>query len=158
MPFETDVFGTQTDPAPLFSSHFNMRGVFSTSPDPPSCRNARRGVCSPPPPLRLAFQCEGSVINLPSPSLALKRETGGFFTTTTPLVCVSTQGGVFNLSRPSLASKCETGGFFNTTTPSARVSTWGGGFRPLLTLPCIKMQDGKLAHPKYVFWLINSIL
>jgi len=43
MPFETDMFGTQADLAPLFGSRFDTRGVFSTSPDPPSRRKVRRG-------------------------------------------------------------------------------------------------------------------
>jgi len=95
MPFETDVFGTQADPAPLFGSRFNMRGVFSTSPDPPSRQNTRRGVSSPSPPLRLVFRHKGGCFDLPRPSLTSKCKTGCFFTTTTPSARVSMRGGCF---------------------------------------------------------------
>ena len=208
MPFETDVFGTQADPAPLFGSRFDARGVFSTSPDPPSCRNARRGVSSPPPPLRLAFRreggfstssdppsCrnarrgvsspppplrlafrrEGSAIDLPRPSLASKHEMGRFFTPSTrvststdPPSCRNArrgvsltppplrlafrrEGDVFDLPRPSLASKREMGRFFTTTTPSTRVSTRGGCFRPPQTLSRVETRDGAFLHHHHPF-------
>jgi len=51
MPFETDVFGTQADPAPLFSLCFDARGVFLTSPDPPSPNT----LLFPPSPIGLQW-------------------------------------------------------------------------------------------------------
>ena len=129
MPFETDVFGTQADPAPLFGSRFDARGGFSTSTDPPSCRNARRGVSLTPPPLRLVFRREGDVFDLPRPSLASKRETVGFFNTTTPSTCVPTRGRCFRPPQTLSRVEMRDGAFLHHHHPfGSRFDARGGVF------------------------------
>ena len=113
------------------------RGVLSTSPNPPSHRNARRRVSSPTTTLRLAFDATGGYFR-PLPTLPrIETRDGGFPHPPPPFGSrFDAMGGTFDLPHPSLASKRvvldlphpllapkrETEGFLTHHHPLARVS------------------------------------
>ena len=108
------------------NSHFDARGGFSTSPNPPSHRNARRRVCSPTTTLSTCVSMRGGDFRPPPTLPHIETRDGGLFTHHHPLDShFDARGGDF---RPPPHRNARRGFVHPPPPPRLTFRHKGGGF------------------------------